>query len=112
MRASPVTDPNGRITRSGFESRAPRTAIEFAEAYNKSRIAQMNREDMAAYQNEFGGRPELAHAYKESAKAEHARTAPRKSPFIISVPMQAKALMVRRFQILKGGIALQFIQVL
>lgn len=107
----PVTDPNGRILRSGFEARAPRTALEFAEAYDHSKTAQDNREDVAAYENEFVGRAELAHAYKESAKAEHAKTAARKSPFIISIPMQAKALMTRRLQIIRGGIAVQFIQV-
>ena len=48
-----MTDPNGRILRSGFEARAPRPAIEFAEHYNRSDIAQGNLDDIKSYKNEF-----------------------------------------------------------
>ncbi len=50
-------------------------------------------------------------AYKSSARSEHAKTAHPKSPYIISIPMQIRALMIRRAQILKGGIVAQVIQV-
>lgn len=105
-----VTDPKGRITREGFESKAPRTAQEFAEYYNQSQIAQWNREDMDAYRNDYVDKEHIVSAYKESAKSEHATTAHPKSPFIISIPMQVRALMLRRAQILKGGIVAQIIQ--
>ena len=105
-----VTDPHGRMVRPGFENRAPRTAAEFAAYYNKSEFAQYNREDIASYKRECVGNSQRASAYKDSARAEHAKAAPVKSPYIISIPMQVRALMVRRAQILKGGIALQIVQ--
>ena len=105
-----VTDPHGRTVRSGFESRVPRTPAEFVDYYNNSEIAQLNREDIDSYRNEFVDKTHIRDSYKQSAKAKHASTAHRKSPFIISIPMQVRALMVRRAQILKGGIANQIIQ--
>ena len=105
-----ITDPNGRTVRPGFEGRAPRTAAEFAAYYDKSDFAQHNREDIEAYKRESVGNPQRVSMYKDSARGEHAKTAHPKSPYIISIPMQARALMVRRAQILKGGMALQIVQ--
>lgn len=105
-----MTDPNGRIVRPGFEHSAPRTAAEFVEYYNRSQFAQRNREDIASYKQESVGNEQRISMYKDSARAEHAKTAPPKSPYIISIPMQARALMVRRAQILKGGMAIQIVQ--
>ncbi|KAH9927901.1 P-loop containing nucleoside triphosphate hydrolase protein [Epithele typhae] len=104
-----VTDPNGRIIREGYENRVPRTADEFVAHFQKSEIAGVNREDMDAYHAAFVGKPERARHYRDSVRAEHARHAPKKSPYIVSVPMQARALMRRRVQILRGGIAAQVI---
>jgi len=102
-----VTDPNARITREGYESLVPRTADEFAEYYRKSDIWEVNQEDMDAYLNEFVDKPQNALAYRESAWAEHATTASKKSPYVTSIPMQTRAVMVRRLQILKGSMAAQ-----
>lgn len=107
-RQSPT--PNARVVRAGYKSRAPRTAAEFAAYYNSSSAAQLNREDMERYRAKYVSNPERMSAYRESVKAEHAKTAPHDSPFIISIPMQLRAVIVRRVQILKGGIALQVIQ--
>ncbi|EMD36973.1 hypothetical protein CERSUDRAFT_114880 [Gelatoporia subvermispora B] len=106
-----VTDPKGRILRSGFESRAPRNAIEFAEHFQHSELAERNREDMAAYRSEFVDTPKRASMYVESAQAEHARYTRTGSPYIISIPMQVRALMLRRVQIIRGAKAAQIIQV-
>ncbi|KAI0356868.1 pleiotropic drug resistance ABC transporter [Trametes cingulata] len=105
-----VTDPNGRIVREGYEHRVPRTADEFAAYFRQSEFARLNREDMDAYRAEFVGKPERADAYRQSVKAEHARHASKKSPYIVSIPMQARALMRRRVQIIRGGVAAQVIQ--
>ncbi|KAH9854553.1 ABC-2 type transporter-domain-containing protein [Lenzites betulinus] len=105
-----VTDPNGRIVRPGFEGRVPRTAGEFAEHYKRSAFARDNHEDMDAYRAEFVGKAERARAYRASVKAEHAKHASKKSPYITSIPMQARALMRRRVQIIRGGVAAQVIQ--
>ena len=106
-----VTDPNARIAREGYESRVPRTADEFAEYYRKSNIWQINQEDMDAYLCEFVGKPQRATAYMESAQAEHSATSSKNSSFVASIPMQTKAVMVRRFQILNGSMAAQIANV-
>ena len=105
-----MTDPNGRIVRNGFESRVLRTATEFAAYWRKSELAQLNREDMDAYRDQFVGKPERVLHYKQSVKAEHARRTNPKSPYIVSIPMQVRALMRRRVQILRGDLTAQVIQ--
>ncbi|KZT04946.1 pleiotropic drug resistance ABC transporter [Laetiporus sulphureus 93-53] len=107
-----ITDPNGRIVRNGFESRVPRTADEFAQYFRESEFGRMNREDMASYKEEVHGQPDRADQYKQSSKAEHAKTTSKKSPYIISIPMQARALMLRRVQIIKGAVAAQVVQLM
>lgn len=62
--------------------------------------------------NEFTGKSHRASAYFDSVQAEHAKHTRQKSPYIVSIPMQARALMRRRVQILRGGIAVQVIQLL
>ncbi|KAG6863925.1 hypothetical protein C0991_001947 [Blastosporella zonata] len=97
-----VTDPNGRIPRPDFAT-MPRTPSEFAEYFLQSEIAKLNKRDMDMYSEEFIGVPERAQAYGQSARAEHAKRMPKKSPYTISLPMQAKAVMRRRVQILWGN---------
>ena len=99
-----VTDPNARVAREGYENRVPRTADEFVEYYRKSGVWKVNQEDMDAYLNEFVGKPQRASAYRDRARAEHATTANKKSSYVISIPMQTRAVMVRRLQILKGNL--------
>ena len=57
----------------------PRTAAEFVDYFNKSPIAQLNRDDMARYKEEFVGSPHRAEEYRKSALAEHAKHTRRKS---------------------------------
>ena len=104
-----VTDPNARIAREGFENSVPRTPGEFAKHYHESKVWQMNQEDMAAYFRESVGKPQRASDYMESARAEHATTSNKKSPYVISIPMQTRAVIIRRLQILKGSLAGQIL---
>ena len=106
-----VTDPNARTARKGYESRVPRTADEFVEYYRKSSIWKINQGDMNAYLQEFVGEPQRALAYRDSARADHATTARKKSAYVISVPMQMRAVMLRRLQILKGSVAAQVVNI-
>lgn len=66
-----VTDQNGRIIRSGFESRTPRTASEFAERFLASPAGDANRADMDSYRSDFVGKPDRALDYKTSARARN-----------------------------------------
>ncbi|KAG6908741.1 hypothetical protein DXG01_003445 [Tephrocybe rancida] len=96
-----VTDPNGRTPRPDFGP-IPRTADEFAQHFLQSDIGKMNRLDMGLYRDSFIGVPERAQAYGQSARAEHAKRTREKSPYTISIPMQVRAVMKRRMQILWG----------
>ena len=107
-----VTDPNARIVLEGYEDRVPRTADEFVEHYRESKIWQINREDMDAYLHEFVDKHKRVSAYMESAWAEHATTSKKESSYVISIPMQTRAVMVRRLQVLKGNLGGQIAQVL
>lgn len=110
-----VTDPEGRTERKfgededeGFDKREsgegssttgiaeqiksiPRTAVEFAEYYKKSKIREQNFRDMEDYKQNFVGRHELEEMYRESSRAEHARHTRRKvRPFPVSFSQQCK----------------------
>ncbi|KAK7025542.1 ATP-binding cassette transporter snq2 [Paramarasmius palmivorus] len=99
-----VTDPNGRIPRADLQlSSIPRTAEEFAAYFRISDIAEDNRAAIKAYRRDFVDHPELREAYKASAKAEHGRHTRKSSPYLVSIAMQAKAVMLRRLQMLKGS---------
>ena len=63
----------------------PRTAEEFANYFDKSPIAQLNRDDMATYKETFVGVSDRADAYRKSALAEHAKHTRKKSYVISSV---------------------------
>ena len=106
-----ITDPNTRIAREGYESRVPRTADEFADHYRKSNVWQINQVDMDAYCMESVRKPQHASAYMESARAEHAATSNKKSSYVTSIPMQTRAVMVRRLQVLKSNAAAQIANV-
>lgn len=80
------------------------------EYYNNSEISKGNLQDIRAYKTEFVGNEKRLSTYKDTIKAEHAKTAHPESAYITSIPMQARALITRRAQILKGGIALQVVQ--
>ena len=107
-----VTNPNARIVRIGFENRAPRTADDFARRYLESDIAAINEQDMNSYRKDFVGKDNLAKSYARQVNAEHANTARKGSPYIVSIPMQTRAVILRRLQILKGSVAAQAAQVM
>ncbi|KAG6909484.1 hypothetical protein DXG01_017206 [Tephrocybe rancida] len=97
-----VTDPNGRTARAGVTS-LPRTAQEFADHFKRSPLGETNRHNINDYSSRFVGKPNRASAYMESAQAEHSKYTRMASPYMISVPMQARAVMLRRVQILRGN---------
>lgn len=99
----PVTDPNGRIPRSPTPPHpVPRTASEFASYFLRHPISEANNLDMRSYHDEFIGKQSRRDTYRHSALLEHAKHTRDGSPYLISIPMQARALMLRRVQILLG----------
>lgn len=57
---------------------------------------------MASYKSEYIDNTERKKLYRQSAKMEHAKGTSKRSPYLISVAMQVKALMKRRVQIMRG----------
>ena len=107
-----VTDPCARNIRKGFGNRAPRTADDFARNFLESDVTAINEQDMNSYRKDFIGKDDLTKSYSQQAKDEHAKTARKGSPYIVSIPMQTRAVIARRFQILKGSLAPQAAQIL
>jgi ATP-binding cassette subfamily G (WHITE) protein 2 (SNQ2) len=107
-----VTDPTAHIVRDGYKGRIPQTPAEFASSFFASGAANENRMDMDSYREEFVGKPERAIAYRESVTAEHATTARKGSSFTISIPMQTRAVMLRRVQILRGNLTTELVVVM
>ncbi|KAJ7113209.1 ABC-2 type transporter-domain-containing protein [Mycena epipterygia] len=103
-----VTDPAGRVVRPGLtpaeEQARPRTSTELAERFLASPLMSNNLEDINAYKDEcVPGLKDRVTLYKRSAQAEHAKHARRSSPYMTSIPMQARAVMLRRVQIILGS---------
>ncbi|KAF8121914.1 pleiotropic drug resistance ABC transporter [Mycena galopus ATCC 62051] len=104
-----VTDPVGRVVRPGLtpieDQARPRTSVEMAERFLESPIMATNLEDINNYKLECApGSTERVEKYKRSAQAEHAKGTRRTSPYTESIPMQARAVMLRRVQIIRGSI--------
>jgi ATP-binding cassette subfamily G (WHITE) protein 2 (SNQ2) len=97
-----VTNPSGRKIRDGFEGKVPGTSEEMAAAFLASSLGQLNRDSVENYRFHNVGKPERMDAYRQSAVMEHADTAPKSHSYTISIPMQIRAVMVRRVQIIKG----------
>ncbi|KAK0494589.1 pleiotropic drug resistance ABC transporter [Armillaria luteobubalina] len=95
-----VTDPMARLPRSDVLS-IPRTAEEFARYFRQSQLGQENLADMASYEGEIE-EEQKSLTFKESVRAEHAAASRKKSPYTISIAMQARAVMLRKMQIMRG----------
>jgi ATP-binding cassette subfamily G (WHITE) protein 2 (SNQ2) len=107
-----VTDSNGRTRRKNVQGPLPGTALEFAKAFRESELGRANQEDIASYTAQFTDKnTQRASAFVESTRTERAKHTRAASPYTISIPMQARAVMVRRLQIIKGSIAELLIQV-
>ncbi|KAF8699335.1 ABC transporter, partial [Rhizoctonia solani] len=105
-----VTDPLARTPRAGWENRVPRTADEFVAYWSKSPEGQANHTEATRYLQtpEHDIAPKIQH-YKESARAERAKTAHPKSSYTVSLAMQVRGIMLRRLQILRGDMAAQIV---
>ncbi|KAG2073835.1 hypothetical protein BDR04DRAFT_1093970 [Suillus decipiens] len=98
-----VTNPSGRTIRDGFEGKVPGTSEEMAAAFLASSLGQANRDSIENYRLHNVGKPERVDAYMQSVVMEHAATAPKSNSYTISIPMQMRAVMVRRLHIIKGS---------
>ena len=105
-----ATDPHGRKIRPGFQGVIPRTADEMAAYFRTSAYGQLNRSSIDSYYNLYVNKADLKRAYDASATGERARHAPNNQSYTLSIPMQVRAVMRRRWQILKGDWTTQAVQ--
>jgi len=84
-------------------------AEEMAAYFLISLLGQANCQSIDNYRNLYVGKPERKEAYSLSAGMEHARHTPKSNFYTISIPMQVRAVMVRRVQITMGDITSQVV---
>lgn len=105
------TDPLARISCANIIGQ-PRSAAEFADYYKASSASVANQEDMESYKAEHVGNQKKADDYIRGVRAERANHTREESSYTISVPMQVRAVMLRRVQIILGSKAAQVTQFL
>lgn len=105
-----ATDPNARMIRPGMQGVVPHTADEMASYFKSSTYGQLNRSSIDSYHKLYVNKPDLKAVYDRSATSEHARHALNSQPYILSIPMQVRAVMRRRLEILKGDWVTQAVQ--
>ncbi|KAF2766133.1 hypothetical protein EJ03DRAFT_354264 [Teratosphaeria nubilosa] len=94
-----ITNPSERQAREGFEGKTPRTAADF-EAYwcNSPEFANLN-EEIEAYRQEYpAGHQEQVQAFRDTKQDQQAKHTRKKSPYIVSQPMQVKLNVKRAYQ--------------
>jgi ATP-binding cassette subfamily G (WHITE) protein 2 (SNQ2) len=70
---------------------------EMAAAFLASLLGQANCDAMGDYRSHYVRNPERKDAYRQSVMMEHASTAPKSNPYIISIPMQVRDLELSWF---------------
>jgi len=95
-----VTNPGERRAKPGVESRVPRTAEDFENAWLNSAEYEKLQAEITAYEEQYPVEQDSAaaiefHQRKRGNQAKHTRP---KSPYIISVPMQIKLNTKRAYQ--------------
>lgn len=109
-----VTDPMARVPRSVTgddmygpwtkgKMGTPRSAEEFAAYFLTSSAGVANRAELERFKAERVNNAELSKHYLESTWEEKATTSRNASAYTISVPMQARAVMLRQLQIMRGS---------
>ena len=98
------TDPNGRRLNPEMEGRIPLTPEEQAAAFEQSEMGKANRAEVDAYIAEMQQRmpkPE-AKAYIKETRQQRANHEPRRTPYLLSWPMQVRLAIKRRAEIAMG----------
>lgn len=93
-----VTNPHERVARPGMQNRVPRTPEEFERYWKNSPEYDALKKDIAQYEEEFPVGGQAVKALEETKNMQQARHVRRKSPYIISVPMQLRLCIKRAYQ--------------
>lgn len=107
-----ITDPLARIERKDFDGSRPKTASEFAQAWQESELGKRNIKQVHDAMDTHTD--EGVHDYRKSAKSERVRGLSRKAaadtadkhanPYVISYWQQTQLCIKRRIQLAKGDL--------
>lgn len=81
-----------------------------AAHFRASQLGHLNSQATDEYRALHVGKSDRKAAYRQSAVMEHSHHAPKNSSYTISIPMQVRAVMIRRMQIIKGDLSAQVVQ--
>lgn len=93
-----VTNPRERVARPGMENRVPRTPEEFERFWKRSPEYDALKKEISQYEEEFPVGDRAVKALEQTKHMQQARHVRRKSPYIISIPMQLRLCMKRAYQ--------------
>lgn len=97
-----LTNPAERVIRDGYEKSVPNTPDEFAARWQQSEERARLLQDIDAFDREFPIGGEQLQKFQQSRHASQAKGQRIRSPYQISIPMQARLCVDRGFQRLRG----------
>ncbi|RYO74958.1 hypothetical protein DL764_010640 [Monosporascus ibericus] len=97
-----MTSAQERVVRPGFEGKVPRTADDFAQAWKNSAEYRALQAEIETYKQEHPINGHDAEAFRDSRRAQQARSQRPKSPYILSYWQQVKLCLWRSWQRLMG----------
>ena len=97
-----LTNPAERVVRSGYEKSVPNTPDEFAARWQQSEERARLLQEIDAFEREFPIGGEALQKFQHSRHVTQAKRQRLKSPYQISLPMQARICVDRGFQRLRG----------
>ncbi|WFD34805.1 hypothetical protein MCUN1_001649 [Malassezia cuniculi] len=108
------TDPNGRRLNPDFKGRIPLTPEEQARAFAESQAGRENAAEVEQYLAQMQGASSDAAGKQliKAARAERAKNVPKRSPYLLSWPMQVRLAIKRRAQVAYGDITTQIMLLL
>ncbi|KIW86022.1 hypothetical protein Z517_01416 [Fonsecaea pedrosoi CBS 271.37] len=92
-----ISNVNERKTRTGYEEKVPRTAVEFEQYWRNSSLYRSLQEEMKTHEEE-DYTSAAADEFKAARRAVQAHHVPPSSPYTVSTPMQIQICTKRGFQ--------------
>ncbi|EHL02868.1 putative ABC transporter CDR4 [Glarea lozoyensis 74030] len=105
-----MTSPDERIIRPGWESRVPKTALEFAEVWKASDERKLLLAQIDVYKENFTIGGEHLEQFKKSREAQQSKRQRIESPYTLDYRQQIMLCLWRGWKRLKGDPSLTYVQ--
>lgn len=94
-----VTNPSERRAKDGFEDKVPRTPDEFEKYWRASENCKRGLAEMEEHEGDYPiGADGTIGTFRDAQHEAQAKHVRRKSPYMISIPMQIKLCTTRAYQ--------------